>query len=144
MKSPLKAPCQKCPFRRVSIAGWLGSSTPREFMEQTLGDSPMPCHCTVDYSTPNWREEMESTTGGSSNARFCAGAIIFFSNMMKLSRDRMRPALKADKVAVFSSPAEFFAHHHDWQAGEKPKVDMGKIAAAREALFTKKKRLKHG
>lgn len=137
MKPPLKAPCQKCPFRRVSIAGWLGSSTPREFMQQTLGDSPMPCHCTVDYNDGTaWQEQLDDPK---SKARFCAGALVFFSNLMKMSRDRARPVLPADKNAVFANAEQFLGHHHDWQNGEAPKVDMNEIARKRDALFGKKK-----
>lgn len=84
-------------------------------MEQTIGDIPMPCHCTVDYSQPDWRERMAET------GRFCSGALIFFANLLKLSRDRDRPRLKADKATVFASVNEFLGHHHDWQNGERPK-----------------------
>ena len=134
MKPPLKKPCPRCPFRRVAVPGWLGASKPSEFMEQTLTDQQMPCHCTVDYGDPLWREELGAEDG---NARFCAGALIFFANILKRSRDRERPIMKPDRAAVFGTPREFFAHHHDWQAGERPKVDMEALVKKREALFRK-------
>jgi hypothetical protein len=99
-----KTPCRECPFRRRSLPGWLGASNPEEFLATTLADAEMPCHMTVDYEDPYWEDELDM-------AQFCAGALIFFRNICKVSRDRSRPLLPADKENVFATPAEFLAHH---------------------------------
>ena len=124
MKPPLKKPCEGCPFRRTALPGWLGNSTPAEFMNQTLSDNAMPCHCTVDYSDPLWREETDEPD---TNVRYCAGALVFFANICKISRHPERPRLKPDRENVFASPAEFLAYHHDWQNGETPKVGIDRL-----------------
>lgn len=104
MRPPLPKPCKACPFRRKSAPGWLGASTPEEFLrEQTLRDLEMPCHSTVDYENPWWRDRLDQ-------ARFCAGALIFFANICKLSRDPSRPRLPKSSE-VFASPQEFLEHH---------------------------------
>ncbi len=139
MKPPCATPCEKCPFRRLSLPGYLGESTPREFLEQVLSETEMPCHLTVDYSTPFWREEMETNTGGSSDARLCAGALVFQANVGKLPRDGSRPRLSRDTQTVFASPQEFLAHHHDWQNGEKPKVDLATLAERRKGAKKRKR-----
>lgn len=107
MRPPLKQPCRECPFNRDSAPGYLGADDPVGFMAATLRDSPMPCHMTVDYEDPDWRAE----TGPFGDARQCAGAAIFFSNICKLSRDLHRDSLPSDRETVFSTPQEFIDHH---------------------------------
>lgn len=107
MKAPLKKPCGQCPFRRKSLPGYLGSSSPQEFIAATMNDATMPCHNSVDYAEPNWEDQL--APGGS--ARHCAGAAILFSNTCKLSMDPDRPKLKADRANVFSNSREFLEHH---------------------------------
>lgn len=103
----MKAPCAACPFRRDSLPGWLGDATPEDFMAAVLGDAPMPCHETIDYSDPGWKEAwLEGRKG-----KGCAGSHVFFANIHKLSRDPSRPALPADRVRVFARPQEFLSHH---------------------------------
>lgn len=105
MKADLKSPCDQCPFRRKSIPGWLGADTPENFIETTMADYPMPCHSTVDYEDPGWFENLDE-------AQACAGALVFFANLCKLSRDPKRPKLPADHEWVFSRPEEFLEHHN--------------------------------
>ncbi len=107
MKPPTPKPCDRCPFRRKSLPGYLGASTPLDFINTTMGDVPMPCHSTVDYEEPDWEDQC--TPDGS--ARHCAGAAIFFANQSKLSRDRARVRLSADRVGVFSNRIEFLDYH---------------------------------
>lgn len=102
-----KKPCDQCPFRRKAINGFLGDSTPEEFIGTTMADYPMPCHLSIDYSSPVWKESWEVGEEG----RLCAGALIFYANISKMSRDPARPRLKPDRDNVFASPSEFLAHH---------------------------------
>jgi hypothetical protein len=105
MRSDLKAPCMACPFKRDSLAGYLGASSPEQFIETTMQDYSMPCHMTVDYENEHWEDDLDL-------AQQCTGAAIFFSNMCKLSRDHDRMKLPPDTEAVFASTAEFIAHHN--------------------------------
>lgn len=108
-----KKPCKECPFRRKSMAGWLGASSPEQFMAATLNDHPMPCHTTVDYEDPKWKEKWDKDVrSNNGDSRYCAGAAIFFANMFKLSRDAKRPRLPEDRAAVFSAPQEFLRYHN--------------------------------
>lgn len=107
MKSGLKEPCNDCPMRRKAIPGWLGQETPEGFMRTVMADAAMPCHMTIDYDDPDWKENFVA----SGEAEHCAGALILFSNMSKLSRDPERPRLDADHENVFDSPAEFIEYH---------------------------------
>ncbi len=108
MKKPTGRPCKECPFKRTSMPGYLGASTTREFLETTMVDVAMPCHTTVDYDSADWKENL-------SDAKFCSGALIFFRNIYKLSRDSSRPRLQTNKGLVFGTPLEFLEHHerHD-------------------------------
>lgn len=84
-------PCTDCPFRRDSLKGWLGGSTPMAFVAAAQGDGRMDCHVIVN--------------------RECAGAAIFRSNICKRPRDPYVLRLPANRDDVFSSPVEFQAHH---------------------------------
>lgn len=105
MKHTLSQPCRECPFRRKSLPGYLGNSNPEEFAATVMADTRMPCHLTVDYEREDWAERAER------NAEYCYGALVFFSNTCKLSRDPERPRAPADHTAVFSTMGEFLAHH---------------------------------
>lgn len=107
-------PCNACPYRRKGMQGWLGASDPEGFMETTMADYPMPCHQTIDYEDPKWKEKWEAQSRNAieGKAKLCAGALIFFANIGKVSRLRNRPRLPADEELVFSSPAEFEAYHN--------------------------------
>ena len=96
-------PCNACPWRRVSIPGWLGRDTPTEFLLRTMSDVPMPCHKTINYEDKKWYLKWFNGKTG----KLCAGSLIFFSNICKLSRDSQRPRLPSNKELVFSSGAEF-------------------------------------
>lgn len=106
MEHTHKQPCRECPFRRNSLPGYLGEDTPEGFMATTLADVPMPCHLTIDYEEDDWDgDQMEE-------ASYCAGALNFFRNMCKSSRDRRRPQGEKDPT-VFSRPQEFLDHHKE-------------------------------
>ena len=52
MKQHLK-PCSKCPYRRDSAPGYLGSCSgdPERFLSGYLQNEKHPCHKMVDYDT---------------------------------------------------------------------------------------------
>lgn len=114
-------PCKECPFRRASLSGYLGASTPQDFIYTTLTDYPMPCHRTIDYSDEEWESKWEAGRIG----KLCAGALIFFSNTLKLSRDPDRPKLPVDRTLIFASINEFLDHHLS-HSSYQPKEDNGR------------------
>lgn len=86
-----RSPCSDCPFRRDALKGWLGGSTPAEFLDIALGDSTYGCHVKLGAQ--------------------CAGMAIFRANVCKSPRDPRALHLPSDKTRVFAWPAEFLAHH---------------------------------
>src|SRR5262245_31999901 len=100
-------PCSECPLRRKSGKGWLGAANPRDFMDSLMSDYPMPCHKTIDYEDPLWKEKWEEGAAG----KLCAGALIFFANIGKVSRDRFRQRMAGNSAEVFTRPDEFVEHH---------------------------------
>jgi hypothetical protein len=101
-------PCAQCPWRRTSLAGWLGNSTPQEFMFQAESDVRMPCHVHVDYEREDWERQANTVPR-------CAGHAIFLRNRCKQPHE---PGLRAfcatverDTETVFQWPQEFIEHH---------------------------------
>lgn len=113
-------PCKACPFKRTSWPGYLGDDTPQGFIEKTENGVAMPCHLTVDYETPDWKERAEQ-------APLCSGALTFLANSCKLPfaaewmhqwlQDDIAQVLvalkeiKPDHETVFSHKQEFLQHH---------------------------------
>ena len=101
-------PCAQCPWLRTSLPGWLGNSTPEEFMEQAEADIRMPCHIHVDYERDDWEQQAEK-------APRCAGHAIFLRNRFKAPRERelyeFTHLVTPDKITVFQWPQEFLDHH---------------------------------
>lgn len=83
-------PCHDCPWRRKSLPGWLGGSTPEDWVATAHSDQLVTCH----------------TTGNQQ----CAGVAIYRANVCKMAYP---PNLKlpADKKVVFAWPTEFKEHH---------------------------------
>lgn len=104
----LLKPCSECPWRRSSIRGWLGASTPREFLATTMAEHRMPCHKTIDYERPDWKVAAAA-------APLCVGSLVFLANICKIPRDpdlaAARMMVAADREEVFSSPSQFLDHH---------------------------------
>ena len=84
-------PCSDCPWRRGSLNGWLGDTTPEEWLVEARGDGLIECHTLLGAQ--------------------CAGAAIFRTNICKSPRDRHALRLPADRTNVFATPAEFKTHH---------------------------------
>lgn len=101
-------PCNECVFRRSSPAefqtpGTLGGSPATVYIGQTQGNFMIPCHKLCDFTDPNWRDKAFETGQ-------CAGAAIYRANLGITPPDPISK-LPANHEEVFSSHAEFMAHH---------------------------------
>jgi hypothetical protein len=134
----LKQPCRACPFRRQSLAGWLGSSTPELFVLTAFGEQkvqggaffiqvkteePLPCHLTINYEDPSWLKKwLRGWRTGNKTGSLCAGAAVMLANRVKLPRIDL-PQRQADREHVFTHAHEFIDHHrsgpvHSWNEDE--------------------------
>lgn len=84
--------------------GWLGNTTPVEFLQTSEAEHRMPCHNAVDYERSDWEEQ-------ASKAPQCVGRAIHFANRCKLPRAPDLITAVADREAVFSNPQDFIDHH---------------------------------
>lgn len=121
MKDNLNRPCADCPWRRSSTPGWLGASSAKEFVYRADKQSPMECHMTVDYSQPNWKDDIEAAA----EVSYCRGAAQYLVNSWSNPRDPQWSAAvqRASDEAPQASPGaakypdifgwtdEFLAHH---------------------------------
>lgn len=102
-------PCAACPFRKESLPGYLGASTPTEFMLHTLDQEVrMPCHSAIDYEDKDWYRSQYP------QAPLCAGALAFMCNTAKSPRDPdLRDARNqvGRRDDVFGNRKEFLEHH---------------------------------
>lgn len=84
-------PCSDCPWSRDALHGWLGDRTVDDWLQAVHGESQIYCHTLLGAQ--------------------CAGSAIYRANVCKLPRDEGCLRLKADRAAVFASPAEFKTYH---------------------------------
>lgn len=89
-KGPLTSPCSDCPMRRDSLNGWLGGSTPEQYVQLAHSDERVDCH----------------VHAGSR----CAGMAIYRRNVCKWQPPEDK--LPQDKETVFARPEEFVEHHN--------------------------------
>lgn len=89
------SPCSDCPFRRDSLAGWLGTVTVDEWVALAHGEGESDCHATISPKGKTYQ---------------CAGLAIYRANVCKSVRDPNVLRLPADRVKVFSF-GEFKKHH---------------------------------
>lgn len=92
-------PCSDCPWRRVSIPGWLGPYDAETWLLIVHSDEPIACHETI-VTSASWEGALQ-----------CRGAAIFRENTHKSPRDREVVTGPADERRVFASSAEFREHH---------------------------------
>lgn len=100
-------PCSACPWRRTSLKGWLGASTPLQFLAQAESGIKMPCHLAVDYERDDWEEQADA-------AAHCAGHAAHLRNRCKLPTNPEQRALceaVGKREDVFNRPDEFVIHH---------------------------------
>lgn len=98
-----KVPCKECAFRRDITPGALGGADPEVFIGQANGPFYIPCHCFYKSDTPDWKDK-------AMQAPQCAGSRVFRANIDNVNHPSLL-GLEADHETVFSSPAEFIAHH---------------------------------
>lgn len=112
MKHDRDDPCPQCPFKIGCAAGWLGSYTPETILASILNEIPFPCHITVDYDRPNWRETLNASN---TKAQACAGFLIMNRKFAKLPRDpeagQHAMRLNKDHPDVFKLWSDFVDHH---------------------------------
>lgn len=97
-------PCKECPFRRESAPGYLGHNTLDDFAMLAMSERHTPCHMTVNYRDPAWEFKQDK-------APQCVGRATMWANTCKMPRDPQLLRAAPDKTVVFSSLAEFTAHH---------------------------------
>ena len=98
MKPPAKTPCNDCPWRRKSLPGWLGPHDASVWLALAHSDQPIACHLTL-------------VEDDDSDARHCAGADVYRSNVLKRPRVLDHEQLPVDRETVFARPDEFRVHH---------------------------------
>lgn len=113
-------PCRECPWRKSSLPGWLGASTPLEFIALSESEARMPCHMTVDYERDDWQEQVKT-------APQCVGRSVHFANRCRLPKNPEILKANPDPDTVFSDPREFYKHH----GGEKELLIVGHHAIER-------------
>lgn len=89
-----RTPCKECPWRRVSLRGWLGPHDAKQWVLIAHGEAVIDCHLLHQNKTHQ-----------------CAGAAIYRANVLKECRSARPLSLPQDKATVFSDPGQFLAHH---------------------------------
>jgi hypothetical protein len=96
-------PCAKCPFSKAVTPGALGGSEPTTYIGQSVGAFWLPCHMSPGY---------EEDRANHAKHRQCVGAAMYRDlNGLSSELPPLLLSLKGDPTLVFSSHAEFLAHH---------------------------------
>lgn len=111
----MPTPCNECPFRKDIQPGYLGGSPAETYVGQLQGPFNIPCHMSIDYSDPQWREK-------SFDVAQCRGAASLRASMkidgiMPIGIDRIEPSELA-----FDSIEAFYAHHKGIAIEEAQKI----------------------
>lgn len=107
---PVSKVCNDCPFRRKSMPGWLGHSSPEGFIDCIQRDEPLPCHQTIDYDDEHWLAKwMQQRDTG----KMCAGSLVFMANKLQRSHTPGFPTMEKDTTNVFGNSVEFVRHHRE-------------------------------
>lgn len=107
MKFDRTEPCPKCPFRKTSAPGWLGSHNPQELVGVVLRDGAWPCHQT--HNGMSFEAARQHP-----RVQHCGGAAAFAANICKVSRDSEVAAHQrrvGKRTEVFGLPQDFIDHH---------------------------------
>lgn len=118
-------PCESCPWRKKSAPGWLGAAAPERFALVILADSRLPCHKTLNYEDPAWRQRWIMGETG----QLCAGALVMMANILKSPRDPQVPKMEPDP-SVFETLDDFIAHHRSTSARSWPDSEDDAAIAA--------------
>jgi len=118
LKPPRGTPCGECPFRRTSMAGYLGPHRAKTFLMMALSDGHMPCHL-----------EHGDGRGQVEDAHQCSGRAIFMANSCKVPADDTLVRLTVDRKTVLGNSVEFLEHHGQHRhIPERPWTDMDRLA----------------
>lgn len=103
--------CDECPFRRLAMAGWLGSNDPETFANiATNGPVSVACHKMVDQTLTG-----ATWTQSEASAPRCRGALTLIRNECKRPGNPELLALLTDVAqdnqTVFSHRLQFLDHH---------------------------------
>lgn len=102
MKLRHHTPCNECPWRRTSLAGWLGGHEPTYYADAVQANEVPPCHLT-DLGPDDPRSSM------------CAGALSVMANAClsawKTPGGDEAKAKVGKRDDTFHHPAEFYEHH---------------------------------
>ena len=100
----MKKPCKECPWARTVEPGRLGGSPPEVYIGQAVLPFWLPCHESANY---------EGKASDVNQVQECHGAAIFRANIKdKIIADNDALLhLPEDRDLVFSTLAEFYAHH---------------------------------
>ena len=74
-----KTPCNECPFRKNSLAGWLAEYTPTHLHQIVMGEQPFPCHLT---------HEENISFDEAKKLPLCNGALAYMKKNGKSPRDK--------------------------------------------------------
>lgn len=112
MQDPLRTPCNECPLRRDSKAGYLGGYTPEMYIEVLHGPASLACH-----SSKGFHEGILETQ------RHCTGVAAFRANVGHVCHAHGFTTMAQHAVEVigpdpetyFATDAEFVEHHRKGQ-----------------------------
>lgn len=113
MKNNLKTPCDECPFRKNSFAGWLGNLTPEQTYEYVLNEADFACHKTRHKKL----NEMSR----------CKGAQLFLLNHCKIPKFNMELKLALEQTEKEKHDLnlilgfDFLSHHNKYNKKTKQK-----------------------
>lgn len=105
------APCDECPWRRESAAGWLGPYDAEKWLRLAHSDQAIACHQTVG----------KGQTWGEEGVLQCRGAAQYRANTAKLPRYRQVAVGPADPWKIFGNAQEFRDHHERKPSSPKPR-----------------------
>lgn len=106
MKLYHKSPCNECPWRKESLAGWLGGHTSEYYTDAVAMNEVPACH-NKDFGPDN------------NKTAFCAGALSVMANSCVLPNDhkskdaRVKVGKRRD---TFSHYTGFYEHHSEGKA----------------------------
>lgn len=112
--------CRECPFRRNSLAGWLGAYTAPQVFETIWRGQAFFCHDSIDYDDPDWCEKAMSDP---KEGKLCVGGLEFANRIhapTKMNREdyiqhpiviEAREKVRLLKGIECMDAKEFLGHH---------------------------------
>jgi len=108
MKCIKTKPCNDCPFRRVSLPGWIGNwDKPEDLLTQSESEVGLPCHT-------SYNNEKRTLADAIKSAHVCVGSLQSANNSCKLYRNKALAgfAKKVGKNSDVLTAWEFVEHHN--------------------------------